>query len=58
MDKALAELRLLIDSLEPELLAWERTKSDVHREQSRTLATDAARQLQIILNAVRPLSRN
>jgi hypothetical protein len=58
MDEVLAELRLLIGRLEPELLAWESTRSETNRQQSHALATRAARQLQIILNALRPPLRH
>ena len=54
MDKVLLKLRSLIDQLEPQLLAWEQTKSEDKRKQSHALATAAARELQTILNTVRP----
>jgi hypothetical protein len=54
MDKVLLQLRSLIDQLEPELLTWEQTQSEDKRKDCHALATAAARELQIILNAVRP----
>ena len=54
MDKVLLQLRSLIDQLEPELLAWEQTKNEDRRRDAHALATAAARELQIILNALRP----
>jgi hypothetical protein len=54
MDKILLKLRSLIDQLEPELIAWEQTKREDKRKDAHALATDAARELQTILNALRP----
>jgi hypothetical protein len=54
VDKVLLQLRSLIDQLEPPLLAWEQAKTEDKRRDAHVLATAAARELQTILNALRP----
>ena len=53
MSDRLHRLRALLDDLEPALLAWEQKTDEPRRKRSWSLANDAARELQAIINSLR-----
>ena len=47
-------VRDLIDGLEPHLVAWQKGATDKARREALSLANSAAREIQAIINALKP----
>ena len=54
MKDQLQRIRDALDRLEPELSAWEQQRSEDRRRRAQAEAVAAARELQVLLNALRP----
>jgi len=50
-------VRDLIDGLEPHLAAWQRGSAENARREALLLASSAAREIQAIINALKPARR-